>query len=263
MVRGDGPQNVSADGVGAVAGEGASDGQFNRSGGSIATGNDMASTSDGSDAATCSGDCDDGVFCNGAEVCAPSDPDADAAGCIPGVLQCLGGQFCDAAEDVCVSDCGANRDADGDGFDAVVCGGTDCEDANATINPDGIEQCNGLDDDCNGAVDDGFFGPVSCLVPNAQADCVAGACEISSCIAGFADCDGDPLTGCEHDVDLVSGDCSEVDCNGNMVVQDLDTPSDPTECNLGVCNDGIVGYQMLPNDTPCGQGECFGGVCLD
>lgn len=41
------------------------------------------------DAGRCRGDaddesCDDGVVCNGAEVCAPDDEDADARGCVPG-----------------------------------------------------------------------------------------------------------------------------------------------------------------------------------
>jgi hypothetical protein len=30
----------------------------------------------------------------------------------------------------------------------------DCDDANAAVNPDGIELCNGVDDDCNGLIDD-------------------------------------------------------------------------------------------------------------
>jgi len=32
----------------------------------------------------------------------------------------------------------------------------DCDDADAAINPDGLETCNGLDDDCNGLIDDGL-----------------------------------------------------------------------------------------------------------
>ena len=46
-------------------------------------------------------------------------------------------------------------DLDGDGFDATVCGGSDCDDTSATINVNADEVCDGgIDNDCDGAVDD-------------------------------------------------------------------------------------------------------------
>ena len=51
------------------------------------------------------------------------------------------------------------RDADGDGFEHDGLGGEDCDDADATVNPDGIEVCNGIDDDCDTVVDDGVLLP--------------------------------------------------------------------------------------------------------
>ncbi|MCP4917125.1 MAG: hypothetical protein GY913_09385 [Proteobacteria bacterium] len=41
-------------------------------------------------------------------------------------------------------------DLDGDGFAYA----DDCDDDSAEVNPDAIESCNGIDDDCNGSVDD-------------------------------------------------------------------------------------------------------------
>ncbi len=54
------------------------------------------------------------------------------------------------------SDCdGANDyDRDGDGFTAAGYGGTDCNDDEPLANPTGTEAWNGIDDDCNGLVDD-------------------------------------------------------------------------------------------------------------
>ncbi len=43
-------------------------------------------------------------------------------------------------------------DADNDGFYYFE----DCDDENAAINPDGVETCNGADDDCNGSIDEGL-----------------------------------------------------------------------------------------------------------
>ena len=55
------------------------------------------------------------------------------------------------------NDCldGDECDLDGDGFDATVCGGTDCDDTNAAINTAADEVCDGgIDNDCDGTVDD-------------------------------------------------------------------------------------------------------------
>jgi hypothetical protein len=41
-------------------------------------------------------------------------------------------------------------DADGDGYDAS----TDCDDTNPAVHPDASELCNGIDDDCDGAIDE-------------------------------------------------------------------------------------------------------------
>jgi hypothetical protein len=60
-------------------------------------------------------------------------------------------------------------DSDGDGYGhdtepvydcappaGHVLSNTDCDDADATVNPGEVESCNGIDDDCNGGVDDGL-----------------------------------------------------------------------------------------------------------
>ncbi len=52
-----------------------------------------------------------------------------------------------------------DRDHDGDGFEHDGLGGEDCDDDDATVNPDGVEVCNGIDDDCDTVVDDGVLLP--------------------------------------------------------------------------------------------------------
>lgn len=54
---------------------------------------------------------------------------------------------------------------------------TDCDDTRPTVNPAGIEVCNGIDDDCDGSVDEGLSACASCD-PN---PCMNGAtCEVLS-----------------------------------------------------------------------------------
>jgi hypothetical protein len=51
-------------------------------------------------------------------------------------------------------------DADADGFSSCV----ECDDGNASVNQDAVEVCdNGIDDDCDGAIDDG--DPQGCETP--------------------------------------------------------------------------------------------------
>ena len=47
-------------------------------------------------------------------------------------------------------------------LDSIACGGDDCDDADASVNPGASEgMCDGIDTDCSGLVDDG----ASCDVP--------------------------------------------------------------------------------------------------
>jgi hypothetical protein len=51
----------------------------------------------------------------------------------------------------CLPTCGSGTDNDGDGYDSTV----DCDDNNAAVNPGATEVCDGIDNDCDGQIDEG------------------------------------------------------------------------------------------------------------
>ncbi|MFO0757747.1 MAG: putative metal-binding motif-containing protein [Byssovorax sp.] len=65
---------------------------------------------------------------------------------------------------------GACVDADGDKIIAKACGGMDCDDSDASVNPGITEVCNGVDDNCDGQIDEGES------LCSSGSQCVDGAC---------------------------------------------------------------------------------------
>jgi MYXO-CTERM domain-containing protein len=127
-------------------------------------------------------------------------------------------------------------DFDGDGHEDEACGGDDCDDNNAYVSPSAEEQCNHLDENCDGVPDDGFDlmrDPKNC------GDC------------GF---------NCQPAMVCWDGECT-LDCPGELTrcgQECVDPQSHPRHC--GVC-DNACEYDHA--EGACVDGACVMGDCQD
>lgn len=177
------------------------------------------------------------------------------------------------------------RDLDGDGYgdvaDAVITAcvpaagyvqnASDCDDTNPAIHPGAVEVCDGIDQNCNGVVDDVGLpctsgqgqcrasGTTQCLASQAPAVCsaVASAPGVETCDGVDEDCDGVP------DV-LEPGLCAHPDAPTCVLVlgatrcgcdadSDCGGPTSERVCDLDArrC---VTGCVALPGRNACPAG---------
>ncbi|MEC9072301.1 MAG: hypothetical protein VX938_07990, partial [Myxococcota bacterium] len=137
-----------------------------------------------------------------------------------------------------------------------------------TCEPTGPETCNGLDDDCDGEVDEDFdtatdpnhCGACGAACAGAGAEswgCEASVCVVATCAEGLWDTDGDPGNGCEYTCTPTGVDpkdqgeiCNDQDddCDG-----ETDEGSGAHLCGDSVTNTGEVGA--------CVDGACEAAPC--
>ncbi len=97
----------------------------------------------------------------------------------------------------------------------------------------------------------------TCVVANGVSSCVAGECAVASCESGFADCDDDPLNGCELSVACQEGGACTTTCGsmGGLSCADACAPvcgALAESCNAvdddcdGACDQGAIAGCRVP-----------------
>ncbi|MFK7984673.1 MAG: putative metal-binding motif-containing protein [Sandaracinaceae bacterium] len=209
--------------------------------------------------------CDDGVYCNGEEVCvdgacgAGTPPDCDDG------MECTADR-CDETNARCVN---TAPDADGDGHADLACGGDDCDDADPSRFPGNTEVCDAddIDEDCDpetyGFRDndgDGFPDVACCNGENCGTDCddtlpSARPGEVETCDGFDNDCDAvidEGVTGTFW-VDMDGdgfGDMSEPTMMACFTPEGF--ASNDTDCNDAVGSVRPGGVEVC--DAPAGGG---------
>ena len=173
--------------------------------------------------ATCTidADCNDGDACNGLETCGPRRL------CVPGVpVNCSDGITCtrDSCNPLDGSCSHIPPDVDLDTYPDAACGGSDCDDRDPARYPGQSEICDGIDQDCDAATDEGdICGP---LPHAATSTCRSAQC-VPNCDRNWGDCDGIFTNGCDTSLTTLAN------CGACGVPCDL--PRAGESCATGVC----------------------------
>ncbi len=170
-------------------------------------------------------------------------------------------EYCNGVDDDCngiVDDNALDQvtwytDADGDAYgdhtsttiacsqpSGSVADDTDCDDGDATVNPGASETCNGVDDDCDGAVDEGAPGSAT-WYSDADGD---GYGDTSTAVTTCTPPSGTVSTG---------GDCDDSDASINPGASETCDGVDE-DCD-GVIDDGAPGWSTWYDDL---DGDGYG-----
>ncbi|MBI5499298.1 MAG: putative metal-binding motif-containing protein [Deltaproteobacteria bacterium] len=217
-------------------------------------------------------DCQDGLFCNGYEACAPGSAGADTRGCVPGELPCAGA--CEEAAGRCTpGPCDVGRcTSSGDCNDGVTCNGVESCATDGTCLP-------GTPIDCSARPGDVCLEPFGrCFCPvtgcddglfcNGLESCGPYGCEPGSAPCASASSCNETLDACRCSG---SADCSDgVYCNGfDLCGLDRLCTTIPVACPVGdTCMEGLDMCGDCTGPSDCSDGlscngseSCTAGRC--
>jgi hypothetical protein len=212
-------------------------------------------------------DCTDSEGCQCSEGGTPQSCGSSTGVCETGYQECVDGSWgicsgIEASEEICD---GLDNDCDGDTDEACVCLPGDTRDCGESVGvcqagvqvcqDDGswsicygasyaaseIEECNGLDDDCDGYIDEGC----ACTGGTTQ-ECGS---DVGSCVIGLQTCDNGTWGDCEGAVESfpeVCGDLLDNDCDGLV---DYDDDNCGTASTTGNDEESSSGNETSSDST--------------
>ncbi len=201
---------------------------------------------DGDGVSECDGDCDDGnplaspnvtELCDGFDNdCDGSSDEEDAFGCDDYYADLDSDTYGDAGDEACLCAAAYPYTTDTAG---------DCDDANPFIHPGMPEDCNGVDDDCDG------------LVPPDEVDADGD---------GQSECEGDCDDGDASTYLYATEQCDGVDndCNGAVPADEVDGDGDGARICDGDCDDADAGVHPGAAEACNGEDDdCDGSIPAD
>lgn len=157
-------------------------------------------------------------------------------------------------------------DNDGDGYGSHCALGDDCDDSNSALNPAAYESCDGVDNDCDGVVDESFdFSNdnnncggcgIPCNVAQGfqccSSQCVQPVGDVNNCGACGAPCSTNHIAvnACTDGQCTGTCDTGFADCNANKRLDGCETNILFDNNNCGAC------ANACPGGFFCGGGFC-------